>query len=85
MNNATMGQSRAIEQLLLCLIRELDMTNVIDGPTFISKTTAWALKHRVADPQDQDQQAQLAEFHSTMQRLLDQLDSAHYQRPQNQD
>lgn len=67
------GQLAAIEQLLLCLIRELDMTKVIAGDAFIRNTAKWALQHRVADPQDQAQQAKLAGFDSTMRRLLEQL------------
>jgi hypothetical protein len=73
MNNETAGQLRATEQLLLCLIRELDINNVIDGETFISKTADWAAQHRVADPDNRDQQAQLAAFDATMRRLLEQL------------
>ena len=73
MNNETAGQLRATEQLLLCLIRELDINNVIDGETFISKTAGWAAQHRVADPDNRDQQAQLAAFDATMRRLLEQL------------
>jgi hypothetical protein len=88
MNNEshrTSGQLAAIEQLLLCLIRELDISNVIDGNQFRRKTAQWALQHRVADPQNQDQQAKLAGFDSTMRRLLEQLESASCQTQRSPD
>jgi hypothetical protein len=74
--NQLSGNLRALEEMVLCLARRLEIERSIDGPKFTDAVKNWAGKFRPADPENSDQLAQLQAFHGAIERMTLCLESA---------
>jgi len=74
--NHLAGNLRALEEMVLCLARRLEIDRSIDGPKFTDEVKSWAEKFQTADSENSDQLAQLKAFHVVMERMTLRLESA---------